>query len=134
MSSGPEADEPFAKLSQMMGLASQDQIAAVKREQLQASSGGQHVSLADMMVQRGVITSVQRENAEKKLKEQCLGPYLLTKKLGEGGMGAVYLAEDTTMGRKVAVKVLPASHANKPGFLNRFRRCHNPAKCALFVH
>ena len=37
---------------------------------------------------------------------QTVGNYLVTQKLGEGGMGAVYLAEHPTIGKKVALKVL----------------------------
>jgi len=51
-----------------------------------------------------------------------LGPYEILEPLGAGGMGEVYLAEDTRLHRKVAVKVLPQEYANDPERLARFEQ------------
>ena len=48
--------------------------------------------------------------------------YRITKKLGEGGMGAVYLGEHVKMGRLSAIKVISKSMANDPEAIARFNR------------
>ena len=51
-----------------------------------------------------------------------LGPYEITSKLGEGGMGEVYRARDSKLKRDVAIKVLPEAFARDPERLARFER------------
>ena len=51
-----------------------------------------------------------------------LGPYSVTAKIGEGGMGEVYQARDTTRDRDVALKVLPEALTADPDRLARFER------------
>ncbi|HSA92919.1 MAG TPA: protein kinase [Terriglobales bacterium] len=51
-----------------------------------------------------------------------LGPYEIVAPLGAGGMGEVYRATDSKLGRDVALKVLPAGMAHDPERLARFRR------------
>jgi eukaryotic-like serine/threonine-protein kinase len=51
---------------------------------------------------------------------KTVGHYLITAKLGAGGMGEVFLAEDTRLGRKAAIKFLPAESAADPDRRQRF--------------
>ena len=51
-----------------------------------------------------------------------LGVYRIEALIGEGGMGQVYRARDTRLGREVAIKVLPGGLAESPDRLQRFQR------------
>jgi eukaryotic-like serine/threonine-protein kinase len=51
-----------------------------------------------------------------------LGPYEITGPLGAGGMGEVYRARDTRLGRPVAIKVLPAAASSDPDRRRRFEQ------------
>lgn len=51
-----------------------------------------------------------------------LGPYELTERVGEGGMGVVYKATDKRLGTAAAVKVIHENLRDEPGYLERFRR------------
>ena len=53
---------------------------------------------------------------------RTLSHYKVLEKIGEGGMGEVYLAKDTKLDREVAVKVLPATFSENKERLARFER------------
>ena len=65
------------------------------------------------------------------MDEVVFGRYRLLSVIGEGGMGKVYKAHDTVIGRDVAIKVLSTELATEPGYRERFRReAHTTARLA----
>jgi serine/threonine protein kinase len=66
---------------------------------------------------------------EAAVDEAVFGRYRLIALIGEGGMGKVYKAHDSVIGRDVAVKVLPTELSAEPGYRERFRReAHTAAR------
>jgi serine/threonine-protein kinase len=62
------------------------------------------------------------EEGEPDLQGRLLGPYRLIRQIGSGGMGVIYAAEDTRLGRRVAVKLLPPEYGRDPRAKERFVR------------
>jgi serine/threonine protein kinase/Tfp pilus assembly protein PilF len=71
------------------------------------------------------------QQADGALVPGTLGEYRLLREIGRGGMGVVYEAEQLSLGRRVALKVLPFAATIDPRCLQRF---HNEARAAACLH
>jgi eukaryotic-like serine/threonine-protein kinase len=86
---------------------------------LESNPGCGFVRLQVSVVSPGDYNCAQRMGLTSGTK---LGPYEILSPLGAGGMGEVYLARDTRLGRDVAVKVLPAHLSSNPDLRQRMER------------
>jgi serine/threonine protein kinase len=79
--------------------------------------------LARLWIERGVLTPFQADGLlQGRWRGYFVGPYRVLEQLGAGGMGCVYLCEQESPRRRVAVKVLPLAKARNPAALARFYR------------
>src|SRR5437762_9178281 len=70
----------------------------------------------------GLATRIIENGQADLLIGRTIGHYKISKRIGSGGMGDVYLATDTTAGRKAALKLLPMRFTGDAERLKRFRQ------------
>ncbi|HUK56548.1 MAG TPA: protein kinase [Nitrospiria bacterium] len=119
---GPDNLDPYYNLALVYEKNREYQNALLLFEKVMAENYNykdvrNHVDLAREALRR------EQSAAESRKAADASGPkgrYKLSKKLGQGGMGVVYLAEDTVLNRIVAYKVLPPSVRDNPKVLENF--------------
>lgn len=119
----------FAQTLEQSRLLDDGQLTAAV-EQLRLGRGKAHpIVVATELVDREWISRWQAEQLLAGRTAYCLGKYKLIEKIGSGGMGAVYKAEQMGFGRIVALKLMGQELLEKPGALDRFlREIHAAAK------
>ena len=118
----PRIADEFLAVLKKSGLLSAVQIeSAIESYDLDKLANGTEV--AHTLLRRGLITRFQ---ADEMLCGRSRGffvdNYLLQEILGTGGMGRVYLAQDTNTGKQYALKMLPQTMQTEPGLVARFKQ------------
>ncbi|MFI5459448.1 MAG: protein kinase [Isosphaerales bacterium] len=105
-------------------------LAGEIREVLPAMAMMENIALADESLEGdGTVCAFPAESAPAYSKE--LGDFRILREVGHGGMGVVYEAEQVSLGRRVALKVLPAQMLRDPKQRRRFER---EARSAARLH
>src|SRR6266478_4330511 len=120
----PTTVEELIDLAKKSGVVDDKRLdAAVAKLRAAGTPPKEPGKLAGILVRDGILTHFQAEQfLQGRWRRFTIGKYKVMERLGQGGMGSVYLCEHKFMRRRAAVKVLPAAKAEDPSSLERFYR------------
>jgi len=117
----------FADIAVEKGFASGDEIEDCRHARERMTEVGlRQRSLSGIMIEKGMLSREQARRIRREMARRGVHPrmggYEVVAKIGEGGMGSVYRARQTSLGRTVALKVLSQSLVGDKTYLQRFFR------------
>jgi serine/threonine-protein kinase len=117
-------DTLFGKMAVEQGLCTDAELRR-SLEELEARRKVNPIMLKDLMMDLGYITSSQADRLRKSIKESKAAAhqipgYKILGKLGAGAMAVVYKAQQLSLNRTVAIKVLPKRFSGNPEYVERF--------------
>ncbi|MHC4871073.1 MAG: serine/threonine protein kinase [Planctomycetota bacterium] len=117
----------FGDIAVTRGLVTAQELAECRKIRDKKIAEGTSIRMGEVMMQKGLITKPQALDVLKAAHNsighrQKIGGYELIEKLGEGAMGAVYKANQISMNRIVALKLLPRSLSSNENIIKRFMR------------
>jgi WD40 repeat protein len=105
------------------GWITPDQVEeALRAQEVMHSQAGVDLPIGDLLVRKAILTQEQLGELQAKPKGYAFGPYLVEGKIGEGGMGAVYLARKSGEEKPIALKILPQRFSEEGAYVQRFER------------
>jgi serine/threonine protein kinase/tetratricopeptide (TPR) repeat protein len=121
---GAVSDSKFATLEEFSrALVEIGLVTSTELKRVAAESSGGVLPLSRALVKAGKLTAYQAAAVyQKKSRGLVLGNYVILDKLGQGGMGVVFLARHRLSGRLGALKILPPSFSRDTDAVSRFRR------------
>lgn len=106
------------------GFVTNEELQQCNNELTAARKEGNPGTLRDSLISNEFVTQRQLERIRKEFNDtksaQSIPGYKLIKKLGSGAMATVMLAEQRSLNRQVAIKILPKRHSEDPNFVKRF--------------
>src|SRR6516164_4740763 len=120
----PTTTDEFLDLVRKSGVVDEKRLSAyLTRARAAGPLPPEPAKFAGLLVRDGILTHFQAEQVlQGKWRRFTIGKYKVLERLGQGGMGSVYLCEHKLMRRRVAVKVLPTAKADDASSLERFYR------------
>src|SRR6476659_6603869 len=116
------SDQTFGQAAVALGYVAEAQVQEGLRIQAAMRQMGLEEQLGDIMTKKGYLTPQYHSNVLKKLGVQSspIPGYAIQGKIGQGGMGIVYKATQTSVNRVVAIKILSGHATKDKTFVARF--------------